>query len=129
MINSAKDCGVNAVKLQTINPDANYAKNTMSYELFKTSALSEKETRVAFEHAKNIGIDIFSTVGDIPTARGTGSTGQSSTASGYIAGGFGAPPSPNYKNQIEKFSFSSDGNATDVGDLTAGRFGGAGQQV
>ena len=68
-------------------------------------------------------------VGDIPTARGTGSTGQSSTASGYMAGGFGAPPSPNYKNQIEKFSFSSDGNATDVGDLTAGRFGGAGQQV
>ena len=69
MINSAKDCGVNAVKLQTINPDANYAKNTMSYELFKTSALSEKETREAFEHAKNIGIDIFSTVGDIPTAK------------------------------------------------------------
>ena len=33
MINSAKDCGVNAVKLQTINPDANYAENTMMVPL------------------------------------------------------------------------------------------------
>ena len=63
---------LNPSKVDTSNEiesDANYAKNTISYELFKTSALSEKEIREAFEHAKNIGIDIFSTVGDIPTAK------------------------------------------------------------
>ena len=66
-------------------------------------------------------------VGDI-TNRGSGGTGQSSTVSGYIAGGYGYG-SPNYKNIIEKYSFLSDGNATDVGDLTAARYAGAGQQV
>ena len=30
-------------------------------------------------------------------------------------------------NTIDKFSFSADGNATDVGDLTAGKYGAAGQ--
>lgn len=67
-------------------------------------------------------------VGDV-TNRGNGSNGQSSTSSGYLAGGYGAPPSPAYKNIIEKYSFSSDGNATDVGDLTIARWSGAGAQV
>jgi hypothetical protein len=31
-------------------------------------------------------------------------------------------------NVIDKFPFASDGNATDVGDLTLARIGGAGQQ-
>ena len=47
--------------------------------------------------------------------------GQSSTASGYVSGGY-----PNL-NTIEKFPFSSDANATDVGDLTVGRNEGGGQ--
>ncbi len=44
-----------------------------------------------------------------------GATGQSSTTSGYMSGGFNGG---SYFNVIEKFSFSVDGNATDVGDLT-----------
>ena len=55
-------------------------------------------------------------------ARNT-AAGQSSTASGYSSGGSG------YVNTIDKFSFSSDGNATDVGDLTQAREQAAGQQV
>ena len=32
-----------------------------------------------------------------------------------------------YRNDIDKFPFSSDANATDVGDLTLARYGAAGQ--
>jgi hypothetical protein len=46
---------------------------------------------------------------------------QSSTVSGYTSAG-----SPN-TNVIDKFPFSVDANATDVGDLTQGRYGVAGQ--
>lgn len=51
-------------------------------------------------------------------------TGVSSTTYGYTMGG-----SPT-QNTIDKFSFSADGNATDVGDLpgTTG-FSGSGQQI
>jgi len=49
--------------------------------------------------------------------------GQSSSTYGYTSGGnTGA-----YSNVIDKFSFSSDENATDVGDLTVARYGPAGQ--
>lgn len=41
--------------------------------------------------------------------------------SGYSSGGYNP-----YLNTIDKFSFSSDGNATDVGDLPTGVFGGMG---
>ena len=43
--------------------------------------------------------------------------GQSSTTHGYYSGGNSNP----YSNVIDKFSFSSDGNATDVGDITVAR--------
>lgn len=46
--------------------------------------------------------------------------GQSSTVSGYTSGGTEAPVGLANSTTIEKFSFSTDGNATDVGDLTAG---------
>ena len=53
--------------------------------------------------------------------------GQSSSASGYSSGGrVPGSPSPEI-NVIEKFSFSSDGNGTDVGDLSISRQQGAGQ--
>jgi hypothetical protein len=69
-------------------------------------------------------------VGDLSTGR-HGASGQSSTAHGYTSGGYGPGPSPtNAKNVIDKFPFASgfNGNATDVGDLTAARYYGAGQQ-
>jgi len=56
-------------------------------------------------------------------------SGQSSSISGYTAGGLAPaiPPAPPYSNVIQKFSFSSDGNGTEVGDLSVARYGAAGQ--
>ena len=65
-------------------------------------------------------------VGNLTTDRSLGSVGNSSDANGYSAGG--SNPGPPYQsNVIDKFPFSSDANATDVGDLTAVRMQGAGQ--
>lgn len=61
-----------------------------------------------------------SDVGDLTQAR-NGSAGQSSTASGYTSGGSFFPGTPTYSNVIDKFPFSSDANASDVGDLTQAR--------
>ena len=60
-------------------------------------------------------------VGDATGPRGLG-TGQSSSTHGYNSGGVApilGPPA--YTNSVDKFPFASDANATDVGDLTAGR--------
>ena len=46
------------------------------------------------------------------------------TISGYTAGGHNGA----YLNTIDKFSFTTDGNATDVGDITVARRGPAGTQ-
>ena len=67
-------------------------------------------------------------VGDLTLGRNSMSEGANSTLSGYLSGGF-VPPSPGTKNIIEKFSFSTDANATDVGDLTVEKSESAGQQV
>jgi hypothetical protein len=58
-------------------------------------------------------------VGDM-TAPRDWTAGQSSVTNGYISGGQGSTPLPTaYTNIIDKFSFSTDANATDVGDLIA----------
>ena len=49
--------------------------------------------------------------------------------SGYVSGGIKGPPPASTSNVIQKFSFSSDANATDVGDLSTSRSRSAGQQV
>ena len=67
-------------------------------------------------------------VGNLTVAR-YGQAGQSSTASGYTSGGtvdHGTAP-PN-STVIDKFSFASDANATNVGVLTVSRYQVAGQQ-
>ena len=61
-------------------------------------------------------------VGDLTQARRY-LAGQSSTASGYTAGGDGGITT------IDKFPFATNANATDVGDLTVGRGYAAGQQI
>ena len=53
--------------------------------------------------------------------------GQSSDANGYASGGAQVPTTPSNSNVINKFPFSTDENATDVGDLTQTRRGGSGQ--
>ena len=55
-----------------------------------------------------------------------GVAGQSSETHGYSSGGNIFVES--LRNIIDRFSFASDGNATDVGDLTQARAWAAGQQ-
>ena len=66
----------------------------------------------------NAGTD----VGNLLTATG-GSTGSSSTTYGYEVGGY-----PGNTNQIEKYSYSSDGNSVDVADLDSGIASGGGTE-
>lgn len=65
-------------------------------------------------------------IGDLPrTTRNH--AGQNSATHGYISGGTSPTIPSGLNNNIEKFAFASDTTtATDVGDLTAGRYGGAG---
>jgi hypothetical protein len=73
-------------------------------------------------------------VGDLTWARGITPSGTSSRESGFTAGGRGHPlpaggSNANARNIIDKFSFTSDGNATDVGDLMTTIYDTTGQQV
>ena len=69
-------------------------------------------------------------VGDLITISTLHCQGQNSTVSGYQAGGNSPAISPGSRNAIQKFPFSSDANATDVGDLTTEMYHiAAGQQV
>ena len=65
-------------------------------------------------------------VGDLTVARRYNS-GQSSTTHGYTSGGGINGGPPYVSNTIDKFPFSTDTNATDVGDLTRDAFSAAGQ--
>ena len=67
MIESSARCGVDAVKLQTIDAGSNYVKGTESYNIFKDNELTQEETCEAFEFAQSLGLDIFTTAGDIET--------------------------------------------------------------
>ena len=67
MILEAYKSGADAVKLQTIDPDENYAKNTKFYKIFKKAFFNEEQTIKLFKYAKNVGIEFFSTIGDINT--------------------------------------------------------------
>jgi hypothetical protein len=55
-------------------------------------------------------------VGDLTTLRATEAGGSSSTTHGFCSGGYKSGGSMS-SNVIDKWSFASDGNATDVGDL------------
>ena len=68
MVYAAKEAGVKAVKLQTIDAEKNYAKDTESYKIFNNSQLSQNETEKIFALSKKLNLDIFTTVGDIETA-------------------------------------------------------------
>jgi len=59
---------------------------------------------------------------DLPAPTSTQAQGS---VSGYASGG--EVSSLTYVNTVDKFPFAADANATDVGDLTAGRRAGGGQ--
>ena len=56
-------------------------------------------------------------VGNMGAATGA-SFGCTSATHGYAGGGHGGYPGDTYNNQLEKWSYASDGNSTDVGDMT-----------
>jgi len=65
-------------------------------------------------------------VGDLYLGAGSGTSygnaGSSSETDGYASGGYmGSGGGYNSWNTIDKWSFSTDGNATDVGDMTQAR--------
>ena len=66
-------------------------------------------------------------VGNLTLARQQNTAGQSSEAHGYTCGGT-HPPGATYTNRIDKFTFASNNDATDVGDLTVARNQTAGTQ-
>lgn len=82
------------------NPSTDVTTNIIQKFLFVTSANA---------------VDIS----DLTVARNY-STSQSSYTSGYVSGGYLNPGTPPFSllNTIDKFPFSADTNATDVGDLT-----------
>ncbi|SVD72152.1 uncharacterized protein METZ01_LOCUS425006, partial [marine metagenome] len=59
-------------------------------------------------------------VGNLHTAM-AGVAGASTTTHGYAQGGSGPGPPYTKYNEIQRWSFSSDGDAVDVGDLTNAR--------
>jgi len=67
MIKAAASAGTDAIKLQTIDPDENYAKDTVSYLLFKKAWLSPEDTEKMFIYARSLGVEPFTTVGDFKT--------------------------------------------------------------
>lgn len=69
MIEEAVRTGADAVKLQTVDADESYAPGTESHDLFSRAALSPEETAQMFQLAKRLGIQIFTTVGDLQTLR------------------------------------------------------------
>ena len=66
-------------------------------------------------------------VGDTTTSAGQGVRGQSSTTNGYSSGGAESSTAQGLTNVIDKFPFSADANATDVGDLSATKYFGCAQ--
>jgi N,N'-diacetyllegionaminate synthase len=64
MIEAAARAGADSVKLQTVNAESSYVKNTASYNEFIEKSLSEAEMQRLMELANKLGIILFSTPGD-----------------------------------------------------------------
>ena len=67
LIDEAANAGADAIKLQTIDPDENYLKNTSSYKIFKRSFFDKSKTIKLFQYAKSKQINFFTTIGDLKT--------------------------------------------------------------
>ena len=65
MITAAAKSGADAVKIQTIDVDESYMKNTQSYKEFKNKNFSNKELIQLKRYSSSLGVIFFSTPGDI----------------------------------------------------------------
>lgn len=68
-------------------------------------------------------------IGNLTTYKEYDGASVSSTTHGYSAGGFYTQPTFASSNIIEKFSFTSDGNSVDVGDVVNSGYDTAGFQI
>ena len=67
MIEAAVRAGADAVKLQTSDPDEHYLPGTPSYDLYSKTKLRPEDTAAMFALAKKLGVEVFTTCGDVPT--------------------------------------------------------------
>lgn len=67
MIEAAARNGADLVKLQVMDADANYAPGTESHALFARSWIEPERVAGLFRFAREIGVEIFATVGDAET--------------------------------------------------------------
>ena len=67
MIEAAVRAGVDAVKLQSADPDEHYMPGTESHELYTRAALKPAETAAMFELARSLNVEMLTTCGDPPT--------------------------------------------------------------
>ena len=67
MVKKAAWAGADAIKLQTIDADENYVRGTLSWQLFKTCALTQDETRKIFDLSRELGMIPFTTSPDKAT--------------------------------------------------------------
>lgn len=64
MIIAAAKSGADAIKLQTIDPNESYLKNTPSYKEFLNKELSDEELYKLKKITEKLGLVFFSTPGD-----------------------------------------------------------------
>jgi hypothetical protein len=69
----------------------------------------------------------YTDIGNLSQSRSL-ATGVSSRTHGYVAGGYANPAAANLYNTIDKFTFASDSNTSDVGDITNTKRGPSGSQ-
>jgi N,N'-diacetyllegionaminate synthase len=68
LIDSAFDCGADAVKFQTFKTEEFLAKSSQYFDLFKNVELTYEEFGELYDHAKSVGITFFSAPFDITSA-------------------------------------------------------------
>ena len=67
LIELAAQCGAQATKLQTVNPDYSYCKGTLSHNIFTELQLSYEDLVKMKKAADALGIILFTTPGDFPS--------------------------------------------------------------
>lgn len=67
LIEAAARSGADAVKLQIIDADENYAPGTESHKLFSRAWLAPEAVEALFAFARSLGMEPFATVGDMAT--------------------------------------------------------------
>ena len=61
LIGAASEVGVDAVKVQIVNADRSYTKDSVSYKIFKNAEFIEEQWERIAEQGKASGIDVFAT--------------------------------------------------------------------